>query len=152
TTSNLIAGVVLEGGYCIESLADSAAYTLRTLLGDPPVPIKMKYPINQSLVESVLDVISVLRPYWSFLRLQKTFNRHEVDVEENHRKRHFHMIEYRGQLELLPERPKSYPTRECYPVQDDIVKSKYANAIEILRIHADNQYATYSQKKRTCII
>lgn len=27
--------VVLEGGYCLDSLAESAALTLRTLLGDP---------------------------------------------------------------------------------------------------------------------
>lgn len=27
--------VVLEGGYCLESLAESAALTLKTLLGDP---------------------------------------------------------------------------------------------------------------------
>lgn len=146
--------VVLEGGYCIESLADGAAYTLRTLLGDPPVPIKMKYPINQSVIESILDVISVHRPHWSLLRLQKTFNRHEeVDVEESPRKRHFPMIEYRGQKELLPEQPQVYPTRDCYPVQDEIVKSKYANAIEILRAHADNQYAAAAYtKKRTAII
>ena len=145
-------GVVLEGGYCIESLADSAAYTLRTLLGDPPAPIKMRYPINQSVIESVLDVISVLRPYWSFIRFQKTFNRHnDYSIDESQRKRHYPMIEYRGKLELQPEKPQSYPTRECYPMQDDNIKSKYANAIEILRIHADNHYTSYSQK-RTCII
>src|SRR5699024_6084426 len=88
-------GVVLEGGYCIESLADGAAYTLRTLLGDPPAPIRMRYPIKQSVIESVLDVISVLRPFWSFIRLQRTFNRHEdYESEENPRKRHYPMIEY----------------------------------------------------------
>lgn len=27
--------VVLEGGYCLDSLAEGAAITLRTLLGDP---------------------------------------------------------------------------------------------------------------------
>lgn len=27
--------VVLEGGYCLESLAEGAALTLKTLLGDP---------------------------------------------------------------------------------------------------------------------
>lgn len=27
--------VVLEGGYCLESLAEGAAITLKTLLGDP---------------------------------------------------------------------------------------------------------------------
>lgn len=27
--------VILEGGYCLDSLAEGAALTLRTLLGDP---------------------------------------------------------------------------------------------------------------------
>ncbi len=31
--------VVLEGGYCLKSLAEGAALTLRTLLGDPCPPI-----------------------------------------------------------------------------------------------------------------
>lgn len=144
--------VILEGGYCLESLADGAAYTLRTLLGDPPVPFKLRYPINQSVIQSVLDVISVLRPYWNLIKLQRTFNRHdEGNEEENPRKRHYPMIEYRGKLELLPERPQSYPTRDCYPVLSDIIKLRYASAIEILRLHADNQYISYCPK-RTCII
>lgn len=145
--------VVLEGGYCIESLADGAAYTLRSLLGDPPVPVKMRYPLNDSVVDSILDVISVHRPHWAMLRLQRTFNRHEapqeaeggfVDLEENPRRRHLPMIEYRGQVGLLPERPTTYPTRDCYPVQAEHVRAKYANAIEILRANADAQYASTS--------
>ena len=154
--------VVLEGGYCIESLADGAAYTLRSLLGDPPVPVKMRYPLNDTVVDSILDVISVHRPHWAMLRLQRTFNRHEpreegfVDLEENPRRRHLPMIEYRGQVELLPERPSSYPTRDCYPVQAEHVRAKYANAIEILRANADAQYASTSGSgssgKRTAFI
>ena len=36
--------VVLEGGYCLPSLAESAALTLRTLLGDPPPPLPALAP------------------------------------------------------------------------------------------------------------
>lgn len=142
--------VVLEGGYCLESLADSAASTLRTLLGDPPVPITMRYPINRSVVESVLDAISVLRPYWNNLRFQGSFNRHENDVNETHRKRHYPMIEYRGQVELLPK-PEKYPTRDCYPVQSEDIKESYSKAIQIFRKFNENNYRTFSLK-RTCLI
>lgn len=144
--------VVLEGGYCIESLADGVSYTIRTLLGDPPVPLRMRYPINETVISTILDVISVHRPYWNCLRFQRTFNRHDNEIDDdNQRKRHYPMIEYRGQLELLPNKPETYPTRDCYPVQSDETKSRYLNAIETLRTYADNQYVSYDDK-RTCII
>lgn len=37
--------VILEGGYCIKSLAEGAALALRTLLGDPcPIIPKIQNP------------------------------------------------------------------------------------------------------------
>lgn len=144
--------VLFEGGYCIESLADSAACTLRTLVGHSPVPLKMRYPVNKSAIETVLDSISVLKPYWNILSFQRTFDRHEKDDDDTTlRKRHYPLIEYKGELEFLPEKPKIYPTRNFYPVQSDDVKEKFAKAIEILREHVDGQYSSYDQK-RTCLI
>lgn len=35
TLANGKVAIVLEGGYCLDSLAEGAALTLRTLLGDP---------------------------------------------------------------------------------------------------------------------
>lgn len=35
TLANGQVAIVLEGGYCLDSLAEGAALTLRTLLGDP---------------------------------------------------------------------------------------------------------------------
>lgn len=40
--------VVLEGGYCLESLSEGAALTLKTLLGDP-------CPLMEPLKESPCD-------------------------------------------------------------------------------------------------
>lgn len=40
--------VVLEGGYCLSSLAEGAALTLRTLLGDPVPPLCTLTPPTQS--------------------------------------------------------------------------------------------------------
>jgi len=51
--------VVLEGGYCIQSLAEGAALTLRALLGDPcpiipktiqPSPMYVTKTASQSVV------------------------------------------------------------------------------------------------------
>lgn len=36
--------VILEGGYCLESLAEGAALTLKTLLGDPCVNMEPLEP------------------------------------------------------------------------------------------------------------
>src|SRR6185437_13195809 len=51
--------VVLEGGYCLASLAEGASLTLRTLLGDPcPFITDVCLPLHPTLVDSVLNVIS----------------------------------------------------------------------------------------------
>lgn len=140
--------VLLEGGYCIESLADSAAFTLRTLLGDPPIRLKMRYPINQSVVDTVLDSISALRSYWNVLTIQRTFNRHEADNDDTHlRKRYYPMIEYKGNFAPPPE---FYETRNVCPVQTEADKAKFAQVINILRQHVESQFVRY--EKRTCII
>lgn len=44
--------VVLEGGYCLESLAEGAALTLRTLLGDPcPIMKPLDVPCERFELE-----------------------------------------------------------------------------------------------------
>lgn len=50
--------VVLEGGYCLDSLAEGAAITLKTLLGDPcPVLEPLQEP-NERL-EIFLKFVSI---------------------------------------------------------------------------------------------
>ncbi|KAK4306266.1 hypothetical protein Pmani_021889 [Petrolisthes manimaculis] len=63
--------VLLEGGYCLESLSESAAWTLSALLGDPCPPLMD--PIcepSPSMRESILNVISVQRAFWTCFRYQ----------------------------------------------------------------------------------
>ena len=60
--------VLLEGGYCIPSLAESAAMTLRCLLGRPcPTPGRVAEP-HASVLESIRAVLTALRPYWQCLQ------------------------------------------------------------------------------------
>lgn len=139
--------VILEGGYCVESLCDSVASTLQTLLGSPPIPFKNTYPIDDSIIESVLNVTSVLRSYWNILKFQNTFDRHSE--HESPRKRHYPMLEYKGYLDFCESKPKSYPTRNCYPTQEDEVKKKYSKAIIELREYLFNEVNGF--KNRTCI-
>lgn len=46
---------VLEGGYCLESLAEGAALTLKTLLGDPsPIMEPLEAPCERFVKQLLL--------------------------------------------------------------------------------------------------
>ncbi|XP_062610586.1 histone deacetylase 6-like isoform X1 [Saccostrea cucullata] len=62
--------LVLEGGYCIKTLAEGVALSLKVLLGDPCPRVDPITRPNNSAVSSILNVIKVLRPYWKCLQLQ----------------------------------------------------------------------------------
>ncbi len=73
-------GVFLEGGYFIESLAEGVAMTLRALLGEPCLGLGPLQAPDPSLVETNLNVISMLRKPWQSLCLQDDFNILTYDV------------------------------------------------------------------------
>ncbi|RWS17183.1 histone deacetylase 6-like isoform X3 [Dinothrombium tinctorium] len=142
--------VVLEGGYCISSLAESAALTLRTLLGDPCPNIgNIPYPLHNALVKTVLDVIWAQRPFWNLLCLQGTFTKGDQDLMtfDNVRRRHTPIVEYKGKAALLPK-PTKYETRNCYVVNKPEIRDKYE--IEIKKLIATTCLDVPS--KRTSII
>lgn len=62
--------LVLEGGYCIKTLSEGVALSLKALLGDPCPRVDPTKRPNDSAVLSILNVIKVLRPYWRSLRYQ----------------------------------------------------------------------------------
>lgn len=143
--------VLLEGGYCLSSLAESAAMTLRSLLGDPCPPI-LPLPslkIHKSLIASVLDTIWALRPHWEgVFPLQGFFDR-LADPDVLERPRHFPVVQYNGKAALLPK-PESYPTRNCYPVQADEEKIKLANQIQQL-VESTDLSNLFLNGKRCCL-
>ena len=62
--------VLLEGGYFLESMAEAAAMTLRALLGIEAVRLGSVPGPRPSVVDSVLNTISALRPHWNYLQIQ----------------------------------------------------------------------------------
>ncbi|OQV25500.1 Histone deacetylase 6 [Hypsibius exemplaris] len=66
--------VILEGGYCADSLSEGVACTLEVLLGRPPIPLPALGRPDQSVVDSILNVISVLRDHWKGLVFQDRFD------------------------------------------------------------------------------
>uniref|UniRef100_A0A146M156 Protein deacetylase HDAC6 n=2 Tax=Lygus hesperus TaxID=30085 RepID=A0A146M156_LYGHE len=105
--------VVLEGGYCIKSLAEGAAMTLRALLGDPCPNIGSVGPPSPSMLETILNIIYAQRQYWKcFRNYLDVYSIHEPPSESE--KRHLPVIRY----EFNEPIPEKYATRNCYPVQN----------------------------------
>nr|XP_042121342.1 polyamine deacetylase HDAC10 isoform X4 [Peromyscus maniculatus bairdii] len=59
---------VLEGGYCLESLAQSVCMMVQTLLGDPTPPLLGLMVPCQSALESIQSVQTAQAPHWTSLR------------------------------------------------------------------------------------
>lgn len=73
--------VVLEGGYCLQSLAEGAALTLRTLLGDPcPVLVDPIGRVSATIRAAILNCTYVLRPFWRSMQTHRTYNPHELPL------------------------------------------------------------------------
>lgn len=137
--------VILEGGYCLKSLAEGAALTLRALLGDPsPSLIDFGVPCD-SVVDTILNVIYVHRPYWRCFQLQDTYEVDEAEIGMKMRKRstekavptffrkHLPIIKFYGN-EI---KPISYPTRNCYPVQSKEFFQKMDQKLNYLKVVTD---------------
>lgn len=93
-----------QGGYCNETLAESATWTLRSLLGDPCSPLQAcvnpdpvyefgnevffreKIFLGSSVKKTVACCKNVLKDYWQCLRIDPT-EKSQAWIEEAKRKR-----------------------------------------------------------------
>ena len=57
-------GVFLEGGYFIDSLKEGVAMSLRALLGEPCVSLGPLPPPDDSVVETILNLIAMQKSVW----------------------------------------------------------------------------------------
>lgn len=123
--------VVLEGGYCVESLAEGAALTLRTLLGDPcPVLVDPLEKPSDSIQKSILNCIHVHKAFWKCLNVQDTYSSDEF-TENIHE---FHQVnqDFKGDVTGYPTSPK-YPTRNTCPQQSKEQKLWIKERLEFLK-------------------
>nr|XP_012150678.1 PREDICTED: histone deacetylase 6 isoform X6 [Megachile rotundata] len=107
--------VVLEGGYCLKSLAESAALTLRTLLGDPcPILQNLELP-SRSIRDTILNTIYAHKPYWKCYQYQDTYSINStVNNKVENINQHLPTVIFKG----TNIKPEIYETRNCYPVQN----------------------------------
>lgn len=104
--------VVLEGGYCLKSLAEGAAITLKTLLGDPcPRILDPLTQPSDSIRNTILNCISVLKPYWRNLNMHAEYSESELNNKMPQTDLHKVIVGYEEQLPP----PTKFPTRDCYP-------------------------------------
>jgi histone deacetylase 6 len=136
--------VVLEGGYCLESLAEGAALTLRTLLGDPcPLLESLAVP-SDSIQATIMNCIYAHRMYWKSLQLQELYDLEEfnnLNPQPN-----LHKVEqvFKGSFEV----PERYETRDAYPVQSQAEKVRIAARLNHLKLVTDLTFPT----NRSCYV
>lgn len=122
--------VVLEGGYCLKSLAESAALTLRTLLGDPcPMLQTLELP-SLSIRDTILNTIYAHKHFWKCYQYQDQYsiNNKMITKEENNNQ-YLPVVNYKGLL----QKTDIYETRNCYPVQDKAVFEALDKQLDSLR-------------------
>ncbi|XP_011501594.1 PREDICTED: histone deacetylase 6 [Ceratosolen solmsi marchali] len=102
--------VILEGGYCLKSLAEGAALTLRTLLGDPCPMLDDLEPPCESIQDTILNVIYSHKPYWKCFQYQISYN---LTFQASNNS-HLPTVSFNGPITT----PNSYETRNCYPIQN----------------------------------
>ncbi|KAL7039894.1 hypothetical protein ACKWTF_000165 [Chironomus riparius] len=122
--------VVLEGGYCLESLAEGAALTLKTLLGDPCPKMEPLQAPCESIQDTILNCIYSHRQYWKNLCLQDIYNIEELNnVNPQSNLHHVPHDSFIGG-DPVPER---FLTRNCYPVQNEAFRKNVAGRLMKLR-------------------
>lgn len=140
--------VVLEGGYCLDSLAEGASLTLKTLLGDPcPIVEPLSAPCERfeiilkffnvtkkistfSIQETILNCIYIHRQYWNNLCLQDVYNVEElnnINPQSN-----LHQVPNDSFIGSDPP-PIKFKTRDCYPIQNEAFRNKVSERLMQLR-------------------
>lgn len=136
--------VIFEGGYCLKSMAEGVALTLKELLDDPCPLLKPLSPPMDSTKESILQVIRVLRPFW------KCFAYHDDANSEDDLPEIFQNIEVpkKGVVFLNDETKPTKFTLDGYESYSDEEKKKIDKIIDSL-IENTNLHIPLN---RTCLV
>ncbi|XP_034945547.1 histone deacetylase 6 isoform X2 [Chelonus insularis] len=123
--------VILEGGYCLESLSEAAALSLRTLLGDPCPMINTPEVPSASVKKTILNVIYAHKPYWNCYEYQEVYNIHQKsDGKYEEYERHLPEVIFKGD----ETKPDTYLTRNCYPIQSRAFLTEIRNQLVALKL------------------
>lgn len=136
--------VLLEGGYCIKSLSEGVALTLRALLGYPCPRLDDFTKPDPMIVEVIHGLKSVLRPYWCCLQNLNEINLN-IELEEYLAK----FEEKRKDIKFYTDetKPEEFQLTGFYPLYTDDENRELDVAIDKLIENTDLSWP----KKRTSI-
>ncbi|XP_065353218.1 histone deacetylase 6 isoform X1 [Cloeon dipterum] len=128
--------ILMEGGYCLRSLAESAAHTLRALLGDPCQPLGSLPAPSDSICESIVNTLYSLRPFWDVFKYHPNLK----DERADQLKIHFPEVVWKG-----PDEPPAtvFATRDCYPLQSDEFKARVNAKLDSIMNGYDLSFPTH---------
>uniref|UniRef100_A0A182P7U1 Protein deacetylase HDAC6 n=1 Tax=Anopheles epiroticus TaxID=199890 RepID=A0A182P7U1_9DIPT len=128
--------VVMEGGYCLESLAEGCTLTLKTLLGDPcPRLVEKLQPPSESMRTSILNCIYSHRKHWKCLQFYELYDLE--DYNNTNPQDNFHKVIKCYIPPDPPADPGRYETRNCYPVQSSEERARIAERLSRLHLLTD---------------
>nr|XP_014087737.1 histone deacetylase 6 isoform X1 [Bactrocera oleae] len=137
--------VVLEGGYCLDSLSEGAALTLRTLLGGTcPTLVEKIEPPSDILQDTILNCIYAHRQYWRCLQIQPMYTMEELNNVNPQPKLHKVSRLFIGG-QPLPER---FPTRDTAPVTIPEVVAQNTKRLQFLK----KETKLLAPKVRVCYV
>lgn len=136
--------VVLEGGYCLQSLGESAAMTLRALLGDPTPSLTTISEPKLSVMDSIRNCIYAHKTFWKCFDYYDVYHMDEDITDNSESLRHMVTVKSVENLETVTE----YPTRNTYIVQTKSHLENVGQKLQKLREITDFTVPNY----RTCFV
>ncbi|KAK9889890.1 hypothetical protein WA026_008692 [Henosepilachna vigintioctopunctata] len=124
--------MVLEGGYFIPSLAESAALSLKGLLGDPCPGLEETGPTQRSVVDSINNCKGALFNHWNCFSAIQRFE-YLPGYEVNPNKEHIVAVKYFGEIENPPYLTKSY-----YPELSQLAIDDFTSFVHRFRENEEN--------------
>ena len=136
---------LLEGGYCLTSLAESAAQSLASLLGDPPPPLELT-SASEAVWDTVTSVLASLSPYWSCFQV----NTYKLTRQDNIVKIQTWDTENMIIPEFKFEPPENWPpasgkfdTRDYYPLRDKESQAEWDRRVAEIVIRTERRSPKY---------
>lgn len=152
---------LLEGGYNLLSLAESAAMTLRALLGYPCPKLDQRFielVPHKSVIQTLLEVIWAIRPHWKMLQLQGSFERFKLETvsspggDVDQRVRYAPVATYEGAASYAENKPEKYDLEGVCCVKDEGKQALLNEEIATIISQTDLSIPKKVFEKRTLLL
>lgn len=152
---------LLEGGYNLLSLAESAAMTLRALIGYPCPKLDARFielTPHDSVIQTILDLIWAIRPHWQMLQLQGSFERFKPESagspggDVDQRPRYKPVATYEGTASYSENKPEKYDLEGVCCIKDETKQAALRDEILQIIQNTDLSCPKNALEKRTLLL